>query len=451
VTGLRIPGRAPAWLVVGVFALLAGRLLAMIDAHAVNVFFWDQWDLADAFFADAGFWEMFRWSHGPHRQGIAFPITGWLMTWTDWDSRADAFQVGVWILLAAALALALRRRLFGPLSPGDVAIPLLLLTPAQYGIFIHTPNASHGAAPLALLVAQALAWTLRDRRARLGAALLLHFALLHTGFGLFAGGTTLLLLAAEVREARGSAEPRALATSLAAVVLALAAIGAFFVDYHPDAAVDDFEFPSPLYPQYPRYMALMLANVLGLKGTGVLPTFAGFLALVLGGIAAGVHGARLFRAPAGDPDARRASAVIALLVVFSLLFCAGTAVGRISLGFNAAQSTRYVPLVVPFFLGLYLHLRTLEPPRLRGLASLAAVAVLVAASFPMRAPEASFMGVLADAKRRWADTYVRTKSIEQADRAAGRRIYHSAPETTRLQWKLDRLEERHLNLFAGRE
>ena len=41
-------------IVLVVFGLLAARLLVMIDAHAVNVLFWDQWDLFDAFFADAG-------------------------------------------------------------------------------------------------------------------------------------------------------------------------------------------------------------------------------------------------------------------------------------------------------------------------------------------------------------------------------------------------------------
>lgn len=429
-------------IVLVVFGLLAARLLVMIDAHAVNVLFWDQWDLFDAFFADAGFWEMFRWGHGPHRQGVAFPITRWVMDATAWNARADAFHVAAWVIGATALAIALRRRLFGNLALTDVAIPVLLLTPAQYGIFIHTPNASHGAAPLALLVAQAFAWTLPRLEVRLAVVLVLNFLLLHTGFGLFAGAGTLLLLAAETIAARRRGEPRAVAFGSVALVLALASVAVFFVGYRPDTAVDDFQFPSPHWPQYPRYVALMLANVLGLKGIGPLPTFAGFLALIL---AAWVTGERILRLLRGA-DEDRTSRVVVALVLFSLLFCAATAVGRISLGMNAAQSTRYVPLVVPLFLGLFLHVQDLAP-RPRMLVSATLVVVFVAATFPMRAPEAAFMRVLHQAKQSWAETYRRTGSIDEADRAAGRRIYHSDPESTRLQQKLDWMEERRLGLF----
>src|SRR5262249_48081152 len=156
-----------------------------IDRHAVNVLFWDQWDLFDPLFRNASAWELFRFQYGPHRQGIAFPLTRALMDATAWSTRAEAFMIGAFVALAAALALWLRRRLFGPLVPMDVAIPLLILTPAQYGIFVHIPNASHGAAPLLLLVALCWACTLRRRAPRCAAIVALAFLLIHTGFGIF--------------------------------------------------------------------------------------------------------------------------------------------------------------------------------------------------------------------------------------------------------------------------
>src|SRR4029453_13861349 len=116
----------------------------MIDRHAVNVLFWDQFTFYQALAENTNAWELFRWQHGPHRQGLPFLLT--------------------------------------PAPPADVAIPLLLLTPAQYGIFLHTPNLSHAAGPLVLLLAFCLAFTLRQRALRSPALVALDFLLIHSRF-----------------------------------------------------------------------------------------------------------------------------------------------------------------------------------------------------------------------------------------------------------------------------
>jgi hypothetical protein len=249
----------------------------------------------------------------------------------------------------------------------DVAIPLLILTPAQYGIYLHIPNASHGAAPLLLLVALCWVCTLPRRWVRCAAMVALNFLLVHTGFGVIAGAITPLLLVSECVEAWRGEGAGAARWPAACVLLSLASLGFFFVGHAFDPAVDDFAFPSPQASLYPKYVALMLANVLGVKGAGGLPTLAGFAALAAVLVAALVHGLGLFTRRG---EARRRSAVIALLTAFGLLFCAGTALGRITLGFQAGQSSRYVPLIVPALLGLTLQLQTLRPPR----ASLARIA-----------------------------------------------------------------------------
>jgi hypothetical protein len=97
-----------------------------------------------------------------------------------------------------------------------------------------------------------------------------------------------------------------------------------------------------------------------------------------------------------------------------------------------------------------LHCMSLSPRGLRvGLES-AAVVALVAATFPMRVSEARFMQKLATGKRVWVEIYQASHDIPAADQAAGLKIYPWPPETTRLQWKLDRLEADRLNLFKQR-
>jgi hypothetical protein len=428
------------------YALLCARLFWLIDRYAVNVLYWDQWDLFDAFFQDAGPWELFRWVHGPHRQGIAFLLTRALMDATAWNTRAEAFMIGALVALAAALALWLRRRLFGALVPMDVAIPLLVLTPAQFGIFVQTPNASHGAAPLLLLVALAWACTLRHRSARCALLVVLDFLLVHTGFGIFAGAITPVLLVSECVEAWREEGARAARWPAACIALSLASLGFFFVGYRFDPAVDDFAFPSPHARLYPKYVALMLANALGVKGTGLLPTLTGFAALAAVLFAAVVHGLGLFTR---SGEARRRSAAIAALAGFGLLFCAGTAIGRVTLGLHAAQSTRYVPLVVPALLGLILHLQTFRPLRARLLASCLAAVAMAAASIPVRSGDARFMAILARDKQRWVDVYLETGSLRAADEQARRRIFPNPPEITHLEEKLAYLRRHRLNLFAG--
>src|SRR5262249_31046526 len=91
-------------------------------------------------------------------------------------------------------------------------IPLLILTPAQYGIFIHTPNLSHGAGPLVLLLGFCLAFTVASPAVRYPLLVALDFLLLHTGFGILAGVLAPPLVAlcalsgARARRAGGAAD-----------------------------------------------------------------------------------------------------------------------------------------------------------------------------------------------------------------------------------------------------
>ena len=179
---------------------------------------------------------------------------------------------------ATALALWLRRRLFGPLHAADVAIPLLILTPAQYGIFIHTPNLSHGAGPLVLLLAFCLAFTVRRRALRYPALVALDFLLIHSGFGIVAGALAPPLLAACARCATRAREgARAALLPAACAALSLLSIAIFAIGYDT-RDLDQVAAARPPLAAYALYVALMFANVLGLKGAGAFAVLGGALA-----------------------------------------------------------------------------------------------------------------------------------------------------------------------------
>lgn len=428
-------------LVAACAVVAAARLLWMIDRHAVNVLFWDQFTFYQALIGESSAWELFRWQHGPHRQGLPFLLTAALARATDWNTRADAFLVGAAVCAAAGLALWLRRRVFGPLHPADVAIPLLVLTPAQYGIFIHTPNLSHGAGPLVLLLAFCLAFAIARRAVRYAVLVVLDFALIHSGFGIIAGALAppLFLLCA-LREARVHGVRAAIAPAVA-VALALASIAIFAIGY--DARdLDQVATGVPLLA-YALYVALMFANVLGVK--------EGAFAVVAGGAAAfavlSVAVEQIVRLLRGERLPERALAVLTL-TSFALLFAAVTAYGRIALGFSGAQSTRYVPLLVPGLLGVYLRLTEIERPRWRTALLTASAVAITLATFPMRASEARFMEHLSRGKRAWVATYLATGDLDEANARAGLMIFpFDAPEVPRV---LDYMREHNLNFYAHR-
>src|SRR4029453_5587082 len=99
------------------------------------------------------------------------------------------------------------------------------------------------------------------------------------------------------------------------------------------------------------------ANVLGLKSGGALALTGGGLAATAALAVAAEQLYRLSRAAPTPPE----SAAILTLTAFSLPVAAATAYGRIAFGFPGAQATRYVPLLVPALLGIYLRLQELRP------------------------------------------------------------------------------------------
>jgi hypothetical protein len=451
-------------LVAVVFLAASARIGLLIDRYAVNVLFWDQWEIWQAFFDDASAWELFRWRHGPHRQGLGFWLTRVVADLSGWNTRAEAFMIGAVTCASAAAALGLRVRLLGPLRWWDVALPILMLTPAQYGIYIHTPNVSHSALPLLLVLAAALVWTLRSQRWRLLSIAPLTFVAIHTGFAVFVGLVTpCLVLVEAVRaapRAGKSQEPRArepgsLGLALGVLIASLLSLLYFFVDY----PLDVVQPPDRSALFYYRYAALMFANLFGIKGIAGAPLIVGGFLLVgaVGTLALqigplfGARGKRLAVARS-----------VFSLVGFSLAYGVAAAVGRGDLGLPGAQSSRYVPLVLPAFVGMYLYLAFLlervAADRGTALARGARHAVMgavvvatLAATIPMRAPEAQFMRVLSEDKREWAKAFRETGDIAAADRAAGRRIHPASPEEIHLREKLRYLQEHQLNLFLPTE
>jgi hypothetical protein len=430
--------RARTWLVPAVvaasFAFGAIRLLAYVHRYAVDIFFWDEWDYFSGLFNGASEWQLFARQHGPHRMGLGMWLMQAILELSHWNARAVAFAAAILYVLAALFALVLKRRIAGPLTIFDAAIPLLFLQLGHYETWVGATNLSHGPLPLLMVVLFALSLTWRGDWSRALPATALACAATATGFALF-----LPLVAVPVFAVIAlRAERRA--PWILGIACAIASLSAFFVNYRFMPAVDCFVFPAPHPLDYLRFLGLFLGHAAG------LPPLAGawewgFIGVAVASLAFGAAALALsWREPSPFWCA------VAALQGFALLFGLNSAVGRVCLGTGSAVASRYVPYAISGCFAVYLALSRLRGPAwLRPAALTLALACAAAASFPGR--NRGGIAYLSSAKAGWRACYLRTHDLEGCQKAGELPIY-PRPAATGLQQKLDYLEQRRLNLFT---
>jgi hypothetical protein len=429
--------RITPWFLAGVFVLLALRLAHFIDRYTVNIVYWDQWDFLQGLFDGADLWTLFRWQHGPQRQGLANLINAVLYPATDWNGRADAAASAVAMVLAGLAALWLVKRLCGRLILWDAVVPLVFLTTSSAESYVVAPNLAHGPLPALLIVTYALALTIPSHPWRCLTIVVVNFFCVNTGFTVLLGGITPAVLLRLAYTPQLTARERAIYAG--GVAASVATVALFLYGFVLLSAADCFQFPHTRPWEYVPYSGLLLTRPSGTGAAGRLLVGS----LVATGMAAFV-GYTVFRLI----RQRRDSAfwlVTSCLAGFTLLFALTSAAGRVCLGFDSAMATRYIPYVLPGILAVYLVIRRASA---RSSIASALLPVFLVACIAKERDRGSLTEAetYLDYKQRWRDCYLSTHDINACDMAAGHGVY-PAPQVTRLQQKLDWLEARGLSLF----
>ena len=358
--------RRSVFLLVG--GLLVANIIAFVLQNAVALPFSDQWDLHQPVWQHAPVWTLIHHQHGPHRQGVFFPLTAQVLQLSHGDIRVEGLWIAAWLIVGGVLAWWLPRRFFGQWHWTDV-LPLacgLSLLPNE--TLTTTPNLSHSIGPLVLVLLAAHALLVERVWVRWVLLGLIGPALTFTGFGLFAA---LVLLALGLLTALRRGPERWPATVATAMLTAGWVL--FFFDYRFEPAAPGYQFPHfPLWDYGPFLMA-MLSTPYGFTSPAQPGLMIGGMLLLLGVAALVFALARLFR-PAAD---RRREMVMVLLLGSSLLFAANTAIGRVQLGVQCGMAPRYLSLLLPLTLALYLLFRGASSAALHriGLIALAALAL----------------------------------------------------------------------------
>jgi len=420
-------------------AVLASRLFLTIRTEAVNIFYWDQWDFNDPIlFHPQPLWQAFAHQHGPHRQGLGAFVGLIVGRLSDWNTRSDAFAIAMIVIIASLCALWLKKRLFGSLSYSDVIIPMLFFTRVQWETYLGTTNPAHGSLPVLFVVLYCLAWTCRRDVLKYAFILVFNFVAIYTGFGLFLGFVTPVLLAIDFYN-KVRTKQNAAWYALAACLLSVVSIASFFINYARSPDCLSFIYSHPA--SYLLFLSMMFSGFLAARGlyfsavTGAL-VIALIVAIML---------VRLTRILGPSQKNRHISAdvVILALLGFSLLFAAGTAIGRICVESSPAQTSRYMIYLAPAFLGLYLHTLSLQG-RLRQISITTLLVLALLASFPTGL---AHKGQMQKARLAWKNCYLRLEDVEQCDEITNFRIY-PMPEATQLKEKLLYLRQRQFNLYA---
>ena len=426
--------------------LFAALLFGMIDRHAVNLLFWDQFDFLTGLREHAGQWKLFSWIHGPCRLGLGYLFIEGVYAASGWDTRFEGFATGGLSLVTLGLALVLKTRVLGPLTWLDICLPAVLLTRSQYEIFVGTPNAAHGPIPLLLVVLAPFCWLVRSAPLRAAMAGVLAFFAAFTGFAIFLVPCLVAMFAIDALwPAIPTASERA--WSAAGAVLCAASIPLLLIDYRFGSAVSCYQFPHPRPLEYIPFAGLMVLRPLGLARLIPVAVLLGVVGFLLGVV--GFLLASTVTAYAASRALRRErtplSRTMFLFSAFSLLFVAATTVGRVCLGMGGALASRYVAYELPLWLASYFVLAEAiaKRPSLRLPAATGVALFVVLQIIPK---DRSSLRWYSEGKSRWRSCYRATHDEVRCNRAADFKVYpvDGAPQVAQM---LEYLRENRLNLF----
>jgi hypothetical protein len=441
---LALRSLSPAFTVAIAVTVIGSRFFLLMWKYSVNVLLWDQWDLYGAFFrGNPGVVQLFTWQHGPHREGLGLIPDRFLFPLTRWNLRIDSLIIAICIFAAMLLALMLKRKLFGPLSHFDVAIPLLFLTLNQAETLIGAQNPAYAGFPLLLIILYCHALLLTNRLFKYGFVLLLNFLLIFTGFGFFMGPITLGVFALESYRSARRWTSVPLGLPLTGLFVAAVSLGSFFIHYRFWPAVDCFAWPNHHVWSYPWFVAIVFSRfVIGIKGL----TVATMVGIPIALAAITLTGVYLWRLLA-DETAGGRQWIPLILLSYSLLFAANCAIGRVCLGLPlGAQSARYVSLMIPAFLAMYFWLLSLAP----GIKRTAALVIFTVAIAPMSLYKSQQFVWYAGIKHYWSKCYLRHENIQYCNEAVGIPLYPDIGSgRAAFEQKLDFLKRQHLNFFAN--
>jgi hypothetical protein len=442
-------GRAKGWAVIvwltALTLALSAQLFINIDRNAVNMLFMDQWDTYQPLFKGYNILRLFIAQEGQLRLGVGGWVCKAVAASTGWNTRAEAFTIGLIIVLTAVAAVFLKYRLFKSLTLWDSLIPLTCLSATLSEVPTIVPFPSHGVVPLFLILVYACCLTLKNVRRKLLALTIVNLLLVYTGWGLFVGFLTPPLLGFLIIRHADGWDRKTKMFGVSALIISIGSLISYFVGYLWHTGASCFNLLHHPLLDYFLFLDNMFFSSFG-DPCGRFRYQRRILGALLVILLLTVLLTRIIRLYRNQTSYTN-DLIIAFFICFSFLFALNATVGRVCLGICAAGAGRYQPLLIPAWLGLYFVLLTLSMPRLR-------TAALFLLTLSFINPELRRTRLEAGAvyyskmKSQWRKCYLDKGDAEACNRELKFVIY---PTSREVQDRLDYLKERKLNLFSDQK
>lgn len=427
-----------------VVALLVIRLLWFTHVYAVNMLFFDEWDFFRPLFHNGSSWEAFDYQHGPHRMGIGVLISNALMKVSGWNTRLNSFAVAAAIICSACMGVIVSLKSGGRVWLSILFCGVLFLNLRQYEALIGAVNLSHGAVPELILIAICLCWWVRRVFIRSLCLGFFSWIMIFTGFGLFAGLVVPAILLTQAWVEWREGNRKSLSMHLLTLLIIASGWYLFTRGYVFQPAVDGFHFPHDRPWEYFPFMGLMIGYMVGMPGTGLMTIGAGMVILLII-ISSGCFALyKLIRSEGSRP----VNQAILTLSTFTVLFCMNVAVGRICLGWEGALASRYLPLMIPGILSIFLTFNQLPIGTLwRERLPLVFLLVISPGMVTLNHKAWEYIHWFHDGKLNWRKAYLETRNEKKANEISNFKIY---PAEEVINERMKFLEQHHLNLFKNK-
>jgi hypothetical protein len=409
----------------------SARLVLFIREYAENFLYADQWEYWPVMGLNLDPLSLFRYQLGPHRMGLGLLLLTPFAGLTRWDGRVEPYQGGAALIISAALAIALKRRIIGRYELTDVVIPVLMLTVLQHELLVLLPMPEVSFFPLVLLLLTALLTTVTDIRLRYPGLVITNVASIYTGYAVFVGLITPLIIVTDPATSRSETRWKSIA-----LLLAFAGTASFFVGYRfAMASACPVPHSQPL--EYVQLLALLYNSPFGLPFLN--PTAYGVLVGLLALGAWTIQ--RSLRA-----QYRLQFVPLALLFAYTFLAAISIAIGRVCFGPTIGQLPRYITYLLPTWLGLYMLLCRLPRQWLK-IGLTAAFAVLAVLILSFRSTRIGPSLVIATEKTAWKVCYLQSEDAAGCDEQVGFKPVPYLSSSRELEPMLTLFKERRLNLF----
>ncbi len=338
------------FIITGISLILSVKLLYFIKQQAVNLLYSDHWTYLKPLLEDQGALSRFTYQHGPHRQGLGFLISGYLLEISNWNTNLDSYFMGIVLILSNLAFLYLLRLLNGKISITDFIPSILILSPLHYETILLAPNSSHSIVPFFLIIISCFGFIIKNKIIANIYTLVLAYLLLFTGFGVFAG--LILFAIVNVRYILLILKQRDILLCLSGLLFTCLSLFHYFFTYNIHFATYDFTLNAPTGSEYLRFLCFLWAGVFQIR-----PPFA----LIIGAL---VVSSMVFALLLNIYQLKKSLAIsnqISLyLIVSALIYTIATTTGRISTGEDFAQGSRYMTLAITGILGIYILISSLK-------------------------------------------------------------------------------------------